>query len=207
MALATVSLVHSILWPSASSTPKMRFRVAPRSPSIRRMKRTLPPPSGLWRGVRMRTTQAASDPDADPRQVSLPASWDDAAADALAGLVPGTGMASLAAAADAWIAPIEARARDAGLEADIGARLHALLLARRGAPAASVWRGASAGGTRLRAEPRRVPRPVSRFRCRRLRAGRRDRDAGAGAAGAQRGAALRRHGRSRGPARRARPAL
>ena len=91
--------------------------------------------------MRTRRTEAAADPDAASRGVTLPASWSDAAAAGLAGLVPGSGPVSLAAAADAWIAPIAARAREAGLALDMTERLQALLLARRGAPAAPVWRG------------------------------------------------------------------
>ncbi|WP_264713070.1 TSCPD domain-containing protein [Limobrevibacterium gyesilva] len=95
----------------------------------------------MWQGVRMRRMAAAPDPDSAPRAVTLPASWDDAAAAALAALAPGAGPATLATAADAWIRPIADRARRAGIETPLAQRLHALLLARRGAPTAPVWRG------------------------------------------------------------------
>ncbi|MDT8870707.1 hypothetical protein RAA17_04935 [Komagataeibacter rhaeticus] len=36
----------------------------------------------------MRTTEAAADPDDTPRSVTLPADWDDTAAEALARLAP-----------------------------------------------------------------------------------------------------------------------
>ncbi len=45
-------------------------------------------------------------------------------------------------AAEAWIRPIEASARQAGLP-DVGGKLRALLLVRRGAPTAPVWQGAA----------------------------------------------------------------
>jgi hypothetical protein len=65
----------------------------------------------------------------------LPAVWDDTAAAALAALAPGEGPVTLAAAAEAWIAPIAKQ--DAGL----AERLHRLLLLRRAAPDAGLWRG------------------------------------------------------------------
>ena len=97
-----------------------------------------------WQGVRMRTADAAPDPDSPARRVTLPVAWDHRAAAALAALAPGEGPVSLAAAAEAWIRPIDERARRAGIEDPPGARLHALLLSRRGAPAAPVWRGEAA---------------------------------------------------------------
>ena len=95
----------------------------------------------IWRGVRMRDTEAGADPDAPPRPLSLPASWDDRAAAALAALAPGDGRTSLPGAADAWIRPIAVRAREAG-DAALADRLHALLLHRRAAPTLPVWTGA-----------------------------------------------------------------
>jgi ribonucleoside-diphosphate reductase alpha chain len=88
----------------------------------------------------MRRTDASPDPDATPRPVSLPASWDDSAAAALAGLEPNKGPVTLACAAQAWIAPIAAAATAAGLDIPLADRLHRLLLLRRGAPTAAVWR-------------------------------------------------------------------
>ena len=88
---------------------------------------------------------AAWDPDAAPRQVAIPAGWDDAAGDALAGLAPGNGAAALPEAADRWIAPTAHAAREAGFTADeadaLAGHLHRLLLRRRGAPEAALWRG------------------------------------------------------------------
>lgn len=99
-----------------------------------------------WQGVRLRRTSAAADPDAAPRPVTLPASWDDRAAAALAALAPDAGPAafapvSLPHAADGWIRPIAERAEHAGITVPLSARLHALLLARRGAASAAAWRG------------------------------------------------------------------
>lgn len=95
----------------------------------------------FWQGVRMRKGVAAADPDAAPRRVILPAAWDDRASAALAALVPGDGPAVLERAASAWIDPIAERAHRAGLELPVSEGLHGLLLARRGAPGAAVWRG------------------------------------------------------------------
>ena len=91
----------------------------------------------------MRRTEASPDPDGSPRPVTLPASWDDPAAAALAAL----GMAgsnkdsvTLAGAAQAWIGPIAAAAAEGGVEIPLADRLHRLLLLRRGAPTEAVWR-------------------------------------------------------------------
>jgi hypothetical protein len=84
---------------------------------------------------------AGVDPDSPPRQVTLPASWDDAAAGALAALAPGERPVTLADAAEAWIAPIAQRARLARLELPIADRLRRLLLLRRGAPSEPGWQG------------------------------------------------------------------
>ncbi len=94
-----------------------------------------------WHGVRMRQAAAAPDPDASPRPVTLPCLWDDEAAAALTGLAPGGGPVRLERLAEAWIAPIVDRARRDGAERPIADELHLLLLARRAAPGASVWRG------------------------------------------------------------------
>lgn len=96
----------------------------------------------IWRGVRMRETEAGADPDAPPRPLSLPASWDDRAAAALAALAPGEGGTSLPRAADTWIRPVATRAREAG-DAVLAERLHGLLLHRRAAPTMPVWNGAA----------------------------------------------------------------
>ena len=94
----------------------------------------------IWRGVRMRDTEAGADIDAPPRPLTLPAAWDDRAAAALAALAPGAGRASLPRAADTWIRPVATRAREAG-DPELADRLHALLLHRRAAPTLPVWNG------------------------------------------------------------------
>jgi ribonucleoside-diphosphate reductase alpha chain len=88
----------------------------------------------------MRRTDASPDPDSASRPVTLPASWDDPAAAALAALAPGKGPVNLAAAAHAWIAPMAAAATNAGFDIPLADRLHRLLLLRRGAPTDAVWR-------------------------------------------------------------------
>ena len=94
----------------------------------------------IWQGVRMRTLMVGADPDSPPRQVTLPASWDDAAAAALAALAPAPGPVSLAEAARAWIDPITAASRHAGVAPEIGTRLRTLLLHRQAAPTPALWR-------------------------------------------------------------------
>jgi len=92
----------------------------------------------IWHGVRLRQIEAGTDPDAPPRAIRLPAAWDDAAAGAIAELAPGDGPASLPGLVHAWLHPLLAQAEE---KAELGRRLQDLLLRRRGAPSASVWRG------------------------------------------------------------------
>ena len=89
----------------------------------------------------MRRVTVGADPDAPPRLVTLPAAWDDAAAAALAALVPGEQPVMLATAADAWIRPIAERALRAGLEMPLSERLHRMLLLRHGSPSTAIWQG------------------------------------------------------------------
>jgi len=89
----------------------------------------------------MRRCTAAATPDAAPREIGIPASWEQSAADALAALAPGEGPIGLAQAAEGWITPLSLRAARDGLAPGLGERLHALLRDRRGAPAAAMWRG------------------------------------------------------------------
>jgi ribonucleoside-diphosphate reductase alpha chain len=93
-----------------------------------------------WHGVRMRQIEASPDPDTAPRRVTLPVSWEDSAAAALSAMAPGTEAVDIAGAAHAWIAPIAAAATAAGLDIPLADRLHRLLLLRRAAPTAAVWR-------------------------------------------------------------------
>jgi hypothetical protein len=98
-----------------------------------------------WQGVRMRRADAGADPDAPPRSVTIPAAWDDTAAEALAALAPVSHSAvTLACAAQAWIAPAASHAQAAGLDLPLEDRLHRLLLLRRGAPTEAVWQGRTA---------------------------------------------------------------
>jgi hypothetical protein len=90
----------------------------------------------------MRQVQAPADPDSPPRLITLPASWDDAAAEALAVLAPGDGAVSLAAASAIWLGVIGQRARQEGVSTDIVLALHGLLRRRQAAPTLAVWRGA-----------------------------------------------------------------
>jgi ribonucleoside-diphosphate reductase alpha chain len=103
--------------------------------------RKYPKPCPAWHGVRMRRTVAGADPDAPQRPVSLPASWDEAAAEALAALAPGAGAVVLAAAADAWIVPVADASASAGISLPLAERLRRLLLLRRGAPDVAIWQG------------------------------------------------------------------
>jgi ribonucleoside-diphosphate reductase alpha chain len=95
----------------------------------------------IWRGVRLRSVAAGADPDAPPRLVSIPTEWEDGAASALAGLVPGDGPVKLPEAVEAWVRPIALAAQRAGVREDLAIRLHAMLLHREAAPAPAFWRG------------------------------------------------------------------
>lgn len=97
-------------------------------------------PHRIWHGVRMRQVDASPDPDRPARSVTLPVSWDDSAATALAALDPGLGPVSLVAAAEAWIGPVATAAAQAGLDIPLADRLHRLLMLRRGTPTEAVWR-------------------------------------------------------------------
>jgi ribonucleoside-diphosphate reductase alpha chain len=101
-----------------------------------------------WQGVRMRRVCAEADEDAPTRVVTVPASWDDAAAAALAQLAPGAGPAHLAREAEFWTRRLNERAREAGL-APVGEALHVLLRRRQGAPDETVWRGEAAAAPRF----------------------------------------------------------
>jgi hypothetical protein len=80
-----------------------------------------------WHGIRQIVLNGRADPEAPEVAVKLPAGWGQAAADALAALLPDRRKIDLATAASAWAGESEA--------------LHALLAARQGAPDASIWQG------------------------------------------------------------------
>ena len=100
----------------------------------------------LWDGVALRRERIGADPDSPPRPVAIPAAWDEDAAAAVAALAPGHGPVVLPILVENWIRRITTRGRRLGLletpeEADaLASGLRALLLARRGAPGAEVWR-------------------------------------------------------------------
>jgi hypothetical protein len=103
----------------------------------------------LWR------VRAAPDPDANPRPVALPVAWDEDAAEAIAGLAPGSGPVAFPRLAEAWIGPLAMRGRKLGILADAAEQdgfangLRGLLLARRGAPGIGIWRGETRGSSRF----------------------------------------------------------
>jgi hypothetical protein len=97
-----------------------------------------------WHGIRQAVFLTQTEADAPPRSVKLPAAWGNKAADALAAVLPGQRPIDIVAAASFWIAPVAARAAGAEISDTMAADLHALLAARRGAPATAIWRGEAA---------------------------------------------------------------
>lgn len=106
----------------------------------------------IWAGVALRRLKAGADPDSPPRAVAIPVPWEDEAGEALAALAPGSGPATLPSVAEAWIQRLSLRGRRLGLldgadEAEsLAAGLRSLILARRGAPGAEIWRDARGEG-------------------------------------------------------------
>jgi hypothetical protein len=98
-----------------------------------------------WHGIRQNFSAGRADPDSAPVSVKMPAAWGAGAADALAAILPGQTTIDIALAAEAWIAPIAARAATAGIADQLGTELHELLAARQGAPGAETWRGQIGG--------------------------------------------------------------
>ena len=103
----------------------------------------------LWEALALTRWKLSADPDAPPRAVAIPAGWEVEAGEALAGLMPGAGPITLPRAAEGWIGRAVGRGLKAGLMDGAGAihlaeGLRALLLTRRGAPGAEVWRGTAA---------------------------------------------------------------
>ena len=98
-----------------------------------------------WHGVRTRNVEARPDPDSATRRVVIPAAWDDRAAEALAAIAPGNSAVVLEDAAQTWIGPIAERAESSGLAGLLGSNLadelHQLVIARKGAPHDTIWRG------------------------------------------------------------------
>ncbi|MBJ7250347.1 MAG: hypothetical protein JHC89_02920, partial [Acetobacteraceae bacterium] len=106
----------------------------------------------IWAGVALRRLKAGADPDSPPRAVAIPVPWEDEAGEALAALAPGSGPATLPSVAEAWIQRLTLRGRRLGLldgadaAESLAAGLRSLILARRGAPGAEIWRDARAEG-------------------------------------------------------------
>lgn len=94
-----------------------------------------------WHGIRQAEFVVQGDADGPEAYVTLPVAWGAHAAAALASIFPEVKKIDLVAVAERWVAPIAARAAETGISATMAADLHALLAARRGAPAPSVWRG------------------------------------------------------------------
>ncbi|MCE2565667.1 vitamin B12-dependent ribonucleotide reductase [Komagataeibacter sp. FNDCF1] len=94
-----------------------------------------------WNGVRMRTVEAAADPDDAPRSVTLPADWDDTAAEALARLTPGHGPVSLPEEAAHWIDDLCMGETSGPAVRPVARALSCLLLMRQAAPAQGLWQG------------------------------------------------------------------
>ena len=89
----------------------------------------------------MRTVEAAADPDAAPRSVTLPADWDDTAAEALARLAPGHGPASLPEEAAHWIDDLCMGEISGPVVRPVARTLSCLLLMRQAAPTQALWHG------------------------------------------------------------------
>jgi len=103
----------------------------------------------LWEGLALARHRLGADPDAPLRAVAIPAGWPVEAGEALAALVPGSRPVSLPRAAEIWIQRALSRGRKAGLLDNAAANhlaegLRALLITRRAAPGAEVWRGTAA---------------------------------------------------------------
>ncbi len=101
----------------------------------------------LWDGMALWRVRAAPDPDSAPRSIALPVAWEEDAAEAIAALALGHAPVAFPRLAEAWIGPLAMRGRQLGILADASAQdafsngLRGLLLSRRGAPGAGVWRG------------------------------------------------------------------
>ena len=89
----------------------------------------------------MRTVEAAADPDDAPRSVTLPADWDDTAAEALARLTPGHGPASLPDEAAHWIDDLCLGETSGPAIRPVARALSCLLLMRQAAPTQDLWHG------------------------------------------------------------------
>ena len=109
----------------------------------------------LWDGLQLWRVRAAPDPDSRARAVALPVAWEAEEASALSALAPGAGPVLLPRFAEAWIATLVERGRrcavlaDAAEAASFAEDLRALLLSRRAAPGAGIWRQEAKGAPRF----------------------------------------------------------
>jgi hypothetical protein len=98
-----------------------------------------------WHGIRQAVFTGRADPDAPGVPVKLPAAWGQAAADAMASMLPEASTIDIAQASQKWIEVLTVRAVAAGLQKTIATELQALLAARQGAPGPGTWRGEDGG--------------------------------------------------------------
>lgn len=101
-------------------------------------------PPAPWRGIRLRRLEIGADPDAPAQPVIVPVVWPVQSAAGLVALRAAPHLIAPAQAAAAWIDPLAATAAKAGLGGDFVAdwvtSLHELLIGRRAAPTAGIWR-------------------------------------------------------------------
>jgi ribonucleoside-diphosphate reductase alpha chain len=119
----------------------MRFQARSAVDKVQSMRTTK-----AWHGVRLREVEAAAEIDEASRRVILPATWDDAAAAALAALAPPRGPVALPSLAESWTvdAARASERRSSGTGSDVAARLHQALACRRAAPTSPTWLSTSA---------------------------------------------------------------
>ena len=94
-----------------------------------------------WHGIRQGRFTARATPEADVVAVTLPVSWGQAAADALAALLPDQAEIDLVTQASLWISGVAREAAAAGICQGIDNELHKLLAKRKAAPTTGPWRG------------------------------------------------------------------
>lgn len=92
-----------------------------------------------WHGIRQAYFAAYATPDTAEVTVTLPVGWGQAAANALAALLPGQQEIDLVARAGTWIKAVARAAAQAGIGHGIEGELHGLLARRMAAPATGPW--------------------------------------------------------------------
>jgi hypothetical protein len=109
----------------------------------------------LFDGMPLWRLRAAAEPEATPRAIALPVDWEEEEGAAIAGLAPGSGPVVFPRLAEGWISVLAMRGRKLGILADapeqdaFAEALRALLIDRRGAPGAAIWRGEAKGPARF----------------------------------------------------------